>query len=221
MEAVGFIGGAFTLAGVATLMAQWRQHRTFMAWAAAMAILGLVMLASAVVVLAQPKAVAPAAPTTAATAPASGIQAVTSYQDLLALTPAQQVSVMQRVVDHRSQVLKAAFAGLDTSHLAEVTSGTALTDLTNEIAQLKQARTPLGGQLVLTVTEVNPERPSPRVVVHVVGTDKSWYLDPKTGQADSGTRSVDISQLMTVVWGGGQWKVDSVENVSAPSSPAS
>ena len=46
MEAVGFIGGAFTLAGLAATLAQWRRNRTMVRWAGALAIIGLAMALS-------------------------------------------------------------------------------------------------------------------------------------------------------------------------------
>jgi hypothetical protein len=228
VEAVGFLGGAFTLAGVATFMAHWRRDRTFITWPAGLAILGLVMLASAAVVLTLPKAVAPAAPAPGPTAPASApasapavaVPAWTTYEQFYALTPAQQTEVMQQAVDHVDAVLKQALGTLDASHLNEVYSGTELGLVTKQVEDLRLGGHPLGGKAVATVRQVVPAKPPvPLVTVRVVGTDTSWYVDPKTGQPDSATRSVQVDSLMEIVWGGGQWRIQHVENASP--SPAS
>jgi hypothetical protein len=226
LEAVGFIGGAFTLAGVAAALTQWRRHRAFIKWAGALAIIGLAMVATAVIVTAGGRTAAPAAappaavPTAPASTPAVVVPAWSTYEQFYALTPAQQTVVMQQAEDHVAAVFKRALGTLDTTHLAEVYMGSELSLATRQVEELRLGGHPLGGEVVLTVTQVVPAKPPvPLVTVRVVGVDKSWYVDPKTGQPISATRSVQVASLEELVWGGGQWRVQHVEDTSP--SPAS
>src|SRR5881398_597428 len=110
MEAVGFIGGAFTLAGLAATLAQWRRNRTMVRWAGALAIIGLAMVATAVIVTARAKVVAPAAAPPAATPTASSAPAMASSVTAFAALPADQKKVqMQQAIDHTITVLAQAY----------------------------------------------------------------------------------------------------------------
>jgi hypothetical protein len=147
------------------------------------------------------------------------VPAWSTYEQFYALT-AQQTVVMQQAEDHVAAVFKRALGTLDTTHLAEVYMGSELSLATRQVEELRLGGHPLGGEVVLTVTQVVPAKPPvPLVTVRVVGVDKSWYVDPKTGQPISATRSVQVASLEELVWGGGQWRVQHVEDTSP--SPAS
>src|SRR5882672_3003203 len=144
MEAVGFIGGAFTLAGLAATLAQWRRNRTMVRWAGALAIIGLAMVATAVIVTARAKAVAPAAapPAATPTAPASAPAMASSVTAFAALPADQKKVQMQQAIDRYNAVIDQAYRKLDLTLLPEVTTGPELQVQQQQLANLKSQGRP-------------------------------------------------------------------------------
>jgi hypothetical protein len=227
MEAVGFIGGAFTLAGLAAALTQWRRHRAIIKWAGALAIIGLAMVATAVIVTAGARTVAPAAappaavPTAPASTPAVVVPAWSTYEQFYALTPAQQSVVMQQALDHSNQIVEEALRTLNANLLSQVASGSALDVLTKSVQAGRQAGHPIGSDHQYRITAIYPQvPPTPLVIVHVVGTERSWYLGP-TGQPITATSSRDGSEsIHFVLGGGGQWKIQEAHSDSEVPVPA-
>src|SRR5205807_9687443 len=85
-------------------LAQWRRNRTIVRWAGALAIIGLAMVATAVIVTARATGVKPAAapPAATPTAPASAPAMVTSVTAFAALPADQQKVQMQQAIDQIS-----------------------------------------------------------------------------------------------------------------------
>lgn len=208
MEAVGFIGGAFTLAGLAATLAQWRRHRTMVRWAGALAIIGLAMVATAVIVTAQAKTAPPAAvpPPATPTAPASAPAMATSVTAFATLPADQKKVQMQRAIDHTIAVLAQAYRDLDPSLLPEVMTGPALEVEQNQLGTLKAEGRPTGGDHTYTITGIGVAPALGSVSVRTEGTERTWYLDPKTLQPVGQPNVNSAPATYTLVIEDGIWK---------------
>jgi hypothetical protein len=208
MEAVGFIGGAFTLAGLAATLAQWRRNRTIVRWAGALAIIGLAMVATAVIVTARASGVAPAAapPAVTPTAPASGPAMATSVTAFAALPADQKKVQMQQAIDHVIAVLAKAYRNLDPTVLPEVITGPALQVEQEQLATLKAEGRPTGGDHTYTITGIGVAPALGSVSVRTEGTERNWYLDPKTLQRIGQPNVNSAPATYTLVIEDGVWK---------------
>ena len=212
MEAVGFIGGAFTLAGLAATLAQWRRNWTIVRWAGALAIIGLAMVATAFIVTARAKSAPPAAapPAATPTAPASAPAMATSVAAFAALPADQKKVQMQQAIDHYNAVLDQAYRNLDLTLLPEVLTGPELQTQQQQLGALKANGTPGGGDHTYTITGIGAAPALGSVSVRIEGTDRSWYLDPKTLQPVGQPNVDNRPATYTFVPEGGVWKVNLV-----------
>jgi hypothetical protein len=209
MEAVGFIGGAITLAGLAATLAQWRRNRTIVRWAGALAIVGLAMVATAVVVTARAKAVAPAParPAATPTASASAPAIATSVAAFAALPADQKKVQMQQAIDRYNAVIDQAYRTLDLTLLPEVTTGPELQVQQQQLGTLKAEGKPTGGDDIYAITGIGVAPALGSVSVRTQGTERNWYLDPKTLQRVGQPNVNNAPATYTFVPEDGVWKV--------------
>jgi hypothetical protein len=209
MEAVGFIGGAFTLAGLAATLAQWRRSRTMVRWAGALAVIGLAMVATAVFVTARATGVtrATAPPAATPTAPASAPAMATSVTAFAGLPADQQKAQMQQAINHFNAVVGEAYRNLDLTLLPEVTTGPELQVQQQQLANLKAQGRPTVEEGTYTITGIGVAPALGSVSVRTEGTDQTWYLDPKTLQRVGQPNVNNTPATYTFVPEGGVWKV--------------
>ena len=208
MEAVGFIGGAFTVAGLAATLTQWRRNRTIVRWAGALAVIGLAMVATAVFVTARATGVTrPAAPPAATpTAPASGPAMATSVAAFAALPADQKKVQMQQAIDHTIALLAQAYRELDPTLLPDVMTGPALQVEQEQLRTLKAEGRPTGGDHTYTITGIGVAPALGSVSVRTEGTERTWYLDPKTLQPVGQPNVNTAPATYTLVIEDGVWK---------------
>jgi hypothetical protein len=215
VEAVGFLGGALTLAGVMTFLAQLRRQVPKFRSGTALLVLGLAMVGAAYYVTTNAAPVAanhPVSPATTAPTQASPttLPVPTTVAEFAALSHDQQKAVMQQEVDRFNSVLDRAYRNLDLSLLPEVTTGPELQTQQRLLAALKANGTPGGGDHNYMITGIGTAPALGSVSVRIEGTDRSWYLDPKTLQP-VGQPHVDNSPATyTLVPQDGVWKVELV-----------
>jgi hypothetical protein len=216
MEAVGYLGGAFAIAGVMTFLAQLRRRVHSYKVGGALVVLGIAMAGSAYYVATRPVAASarPASPVTSApNAPAQASPALaipSTVAAFQALGPTQGKAVMQQELDRYNSVLNQAYTNLDASLLPEVTTGPALQYEQQQLEGLKAQGKPIGEEGSYTITAIGPAPALGSVSVRTEGTDQTWYLDPTTHQR-VGQPSVNSSPATyTMVPEDGVWKVEVV-----------
>src|SRR5438105_5466699 len=185
MEAVGYLGGAVTLAGVMALLARWRdrvRRPSAFRLGAALVILGVAMIGVAYYVTSL-RARPTLAPRARPSPTASALPTWTTYEQFYALSHDQQVVVIGQALARYDQAVAQAYRTFDASGLAAVATGNRLVFLQQGVEKLRQGGRPLGGDIQNTITKLVAERPPVRiVVVQVMGTERGWWLDPKTLQ---------------------------------------
>ena len=213
MEAVGFVGGALTLAGVMTFLAQLRSRVPKFRTGAALVVLGLAMVGAAYVVTSRAGAAGhPVSPATTAPTQASPttLAVPTSVAAFAALSHDQQKVVMQQQIDRYNSVVNQAYMHLDPTLLPEVLTGPALQAQQQQLGSLKAQNKPTGEEGTDTISGIGTAPALGSVSVRVEGTNTTRWLDPKTLQP-TGTPNVDSTPgTYTMVPEGGVWKVELV-----------
>jgi hypothetical protein len=213
MEAVGYLGGAFAIAGVMTFLAQLRRQVHTFKVGGGLVVLGIAMAAGAYYVSTRPAAAAahPASPVTSAStalAQASPSLAIpTTVAAFQALGPTRGKAVMQEELDRYNSVLDEAYRNLDPSLLPEVTTGPELQVQQQQLAQLKAEGRPTGGSDSYTITGIGTAPALGSVTVNIQGSESSWYLDPTTLQQVGQATVNNQPASYTFVPEDGTWKV--------------
>jgi hypothetical protein len=214
MEAVGYLGGAFAIAGVMTFLAQLRRRVHSYKVGGALVVLGIAMAGSAYYVATRPAAAHPASPVTSApTAPAQASPALaipSTVAAFQALGPTQGKAVMQQELDQVIAVLAKAYRNLDPTLLPQVMTGDALRVQQQQVASLQAKGTPTGGTDSYTITGIGTAPALGSVSVQTQGTEQTWFLDPKTLQRVGQPNVSSGPATYVLVPEDGVWKVKEV-----------
>ena len=215
MEAVGFVGGALTLAGVMTFLAQLRSRVPRFRTGSALVALGLAMIGAAYYVTSRAAPVAtghPVSPPTTALTQASppALAVPTTVAAFAALSHDQQRLVMQQVLGHYNSVIAQAYRNLDLGLLPDVLTGAALQTQQQQLGSLKAQGKPTGGDASFTITGIGTTPALGVVQVRIEGTDRTSFLDPKTLQPVGQPNVNSTPATYTLVPEGGVWKVEVV-----------